>query len=165
MSTQEENKLEERKWLDTRSLNFAHRAHDRNDALISEARKAALSHAGAATKTALLVNGGALIAIASLFEKFKGNAGMANGSQAFVSGVFFAALSAVLTYASIHSASSSLGAKQYSYDPADFVLKTPKSRAWGTIASVCGWTAFVLCVFSVMCFLAGTYFIRQAIFS
>ena len=90
---------------------------------------------------------------------------MASGSQVFVLGVFFAAMSAVFSYANIYSAARSLGSKQYSYAPSNFVSETPRSKFWSVLDEICGWIAFVLCVLSVVCFLVGTYFVRKAVFS
>ena len=166
---------EREKWLHDVKREDAHRAHDRSDAFAQATNVAAIENANLALRYALLINGGAAVAVLGFIGALAGRdhaseAGHISSKLAeaastliwFASGVTCAAVAMGFAYLTNYSiAGQATFMEKIREHP--WVKHTVVSQRWWWIAFGCHLLAIALLIASIVLFVTGMIAVKDAI--
>jgi hypothetical protein len=159
-----------RKWLHELKREDAHRAHDRHRELIFKLMEATFSSAQLGLRTAILVNGGAAIAVLTLVGGLVGQGRIKvdhldrvnDTLMWFAAGIACAGLAMAGSYLANYAHSSFLGAQGLSYEH-PWVVDNDRSKRWWWATFVIQIVTITIGLASVVCFIFGTTYVKHAI--
>ncbi|MBO9400444.1 hypothetical protein [Shimia sp. R9_3] len=150
-------------------LEHALRAHDRNDSMIADSRKAAIESANIAIRSILLVNGGAVVALLAFIGTIEsGNSEAVNAIEfvaalrLFSYGVGFAATTAALAYLINMLDTDLLSDTRYTWKN-PFVEAQPSQKWLLRVRTTLHLLALLLAVLTLISFFSGVSAISGAV--
>jgi hypothetical protein len=165
--------FEHAKWLEDNARQDAQRAHDKNHEFAIKTNESAVNSANLALRTAVLINGGAAIALLAFIGGLVSNGKLPVGDQLvrvtsplvyFATGVALATLAMALAYFTNYSAvSAATNMKRIWQHP--FLEATPASKRWHKIYIGCIIVAVIIAFASLFAFVFGMIEVRNAISS
>jgi hypothetical protein len=144
--------------------------HERHAKLLEIIQEGALKSVDAAFRAALLINGGAAISVLAfvggLVAQNRIHLGqlneVASSLMFFAFGVVAAAIAMILSYFTIYA----VAVHQYSYvllKEFPYFLGTPRGKFWALLAQVLRISAALVGVSSLVLFVIGMFYVRNAI--
>jgi hypothetical protein len=153
------------KWLYEQNRINAERAHDKIDEFFHKNNDAAISTANVALRTALLINGGAAVALLTFVNNLERpqKIAVADSLVWFGWGVVSAVCALVLTYATHFTMAGVAQSQIRRYDPAPFVMPGPITQRWVALNKIFHIAAVVVGLGSLALFVIGMFHVRAAI--
>jgi hypothetical protein len=165
-----DDEFEKRKWAHERAKKDAERAHDQHHEEWSSRNRAAVDAAQLALRSAILVNGGAAVALLAFIGSLaaQGRVGaseigaVANSLLWFAGGVAFALLATLAAYIVNLLRADSVAAKKPIWDH-PWVSPTPRSTRLLSAARVLHVLAILVGLTSLGCFVTGIVDVKNAV--
>jgi hypothetical protein len=162
--------FEHRKWAYELARRDAERAHDSADAAQKQLADAAVRSADVALRTAVLINGGAAVAmlafIGGLISSEDLNVGqlkeLAGSLVWFAWGVACAVAGLALSYSTTYAASVVVGSQEKGWEH-PFVQPGPKTKRWRFVENTCHLLAVLVGVASLALFVWGMLDVRDSV--
>jgi len=162
--------FEYQKWTHELNVRRGERAHDSASDFAAKANVAAIENGNLAMRTAVLINGGAVVTVLAFIgalasrEKVTGQhlIQLASTLVYFAFGVVAATVAMGFAYATNYCIAGQLWSHERKWEH-PYVVPTPRSRAWWWVAIIFHVLAILAVLGSLVLFVCGVFEVKNAI--
>jgi hypothetical protein len=156
--------VEQQKWLHEQNADVAQRAHDRSNAFARQINEAAINAANLTLRMALLVNGGAAVALLTFIGSLPAEQKRAVAAtiDCFAWGVAAALAGLACAYFTNHGLAVRERSKAFT-DVPPYVIDGANTKRWRSVVLVFRVLAIIVGSASVILFLVGMLSVRAAL--